>query len=55
MMKEYDVIAIGTGSAMFVVDGMMRQKPDLKVAVVDKDEPLQGTPPVVLPPRFPGG
>ncbi len=38
-MKEYDVIAIGTGSAMNVVDGMMQRNPDIKVAVVDKDEP----------------
>jgi dihydrolipoamide dehydrogenase len=39
MMKEYDVIAVGTGSAMYVVDGMMRQRPGIKVAVIDKDEP----------------
>jgi len=38
-MKEYDVIAVGTGSAMYVVDGMMQRNPDIKVAVVDKDEP----------------
>jgi mycothione reductase len=38
-MKEYDVIAVGTGSAMYVVDGMMRRKPEVKVAVVDKDAP----------------
>ena len=38
-MKEYDVIAIGTGSAMNVLDGMMQRSPDLKAAVIDKDEP----------------
>jgi dihydrolipoamide dehydrogenase len=38
-MKEYDVIAIGTGSAMYVIDGMMQRNPNLKVAVIDKDEP----------------
>jgi dihydrolipoamide dehydrogenase len=38
-MKEYDVIAIGTGSAMYVVDGMMRRDSNIKVAVIDKDEP----------------
>ncbi len=38
-MKEYDVIAIGTGSAMNVIDGMMQRAPNIKVAVIDKDEP----------------
>jgi mycothione reductase len=38
-MKEYDAIAIGTGSAMYVLDGMMQHNPDLKFAVIDKDEP----------------
>jgi dihydrolipoamide dehydrogenase len=38
-LKEYDVIAIGTGSAMYVVDGMIQRDPKLKVAVIDKDEP----------------
>jgi len=33
------MIAIGTGSAMIVIDGMMRRSPDLKTAVIDKDEP----------------
>ena len=33
------MIAVGTGSAMYVVDGMMQRNPDIKVAVVDKDEP----------------
>ncbi len=38
-MKEYDVIAIGTGSAMNVIDGMFQRDPGIKVAVIDKDEP----------------
>jgi mycothione reductase len=38
-MKEYDLISIGTGSAMSVVDAMLQINPNLKVAVIDKDEP----------------
>jgi len=38
-LKEYDVIAIGSGSAMNVLDLMIREKADLKAAVIDKDEP----------------
>jgi mycothione reductase len=38
-MKQYDVIAIGTGSAMSIVDGIIRRNPRIKVAVIDKDEP----------------
>ena len=38
-MKEYDVIAVGTGSAMYVVDGMIQRNPKIKAAVIDKDEP----------------
>lgn len=38
-MKEYDLIAIGTGSAMYLVDPMIQRNPELKVAVIDKDEP----------------
>jgi hypothetical protein len=32
-MKEYDVIAIGTGSAIYVIDGMMQRNPNIRVAV----------------------
>jgi len=39
MLKEYDIIVIGTGSAMAIVYAMMQDKPDLRVAVIDKDEP----------------
>ena len=38
-MKKYDLIAIGSGSAMNLVSPMMGQNPDMKVAVIDKDEP----------------
>jgi mycothione reductase len=38
-LKEYDVVAVGTGSAMYVVDGMVRRDPKIRVAVIDKDEP----------------
>jgi len=38
-MKEYDLISIGTGSAMYVVDAMLQTNPNLRVAVIDKDEP----------------
>jgi mycothione reductase len=38
-MKEYDLISIGTGSAMSVVDAMLKTNPNLRVAVIDKDDP----------------
>jgi len=38
-LKEYAVIAIGTGSAMYVLDGMMQRDPSMRAAVIDKDEP----------------
>src|ERR687898_2702984 len=38
-MKEYDLISIGTGSAMHIVDAMLQRNPNLQVAVIDKDEP----------------
>ena len=38
-MKEYDLISIGTGSAMGIVDAMINQNPNMTVAVIDKDEP----------------
>ncbi len=39
MVIKYDVIAIGTGSAMNIVEAMLNQDEDLKVAVIDKDPP----------------
>jgi len=38
-VKEYDLISIGTGSAMNIVDAMIQENPRMKVAVIDKDEP----------------
>jgi len=38
-MKEYDLISIGTGSAMSIVEAVIRENPRMKVAVIDKDEP----------------
>ena len=34
-MKDYDIIAIGTGSAMTIVSALMEQRPDIRVAVVE--------------------
>jgi mycothione reductase len=38
-MKDYDVIAIGSGSAMNIVDAILQDSPNIEVAVIDKDEP----------------
>jgi mycothione reductase len=38
-MKEYDLIVIGTGSGMVIADAAIQETPDLKVALIDKDEP----------------
>jgi len=38
-VKEYDLISIGTGSAMNIVSAMIQKNPRMKVAVIDKDEP----------------
>jgi mycothione reductase len=38
-MKQYDLISIGTGSAMSVVEAMISENPTVRVAVIDKDEP----------------
>lgn len=38
-LTEYDAIAIGTGSAMNIIEAMLGRNPELKVAVIDKDEP----------------
>lgn len=38
-MKEYDLISIGTSSAMHVVDAMLQTNPNLRMAVINKDEP----------------
>ena len=38
-MKEYDAIIIGTGSAMNIIDTMIRSNPNSRIAVIDKDKP----------------
>ncbi len=38
-MKEYDLIAIGSGSAMNIVSAVIQGNPRVKIAVIDKDEP----------------
>jgi len=38
-MKEYNLIVIGTGSAMEIVDAVMKESPHWRIAVIDKDEP----------------
>ena len=38
-MKEYDLIVIGTGSAMNLLDPMIQENPGIRIAVIDKDEP----------------
>jgi dihydrolipoamide dehydrogenase len=38
-LEEYDIIAIGTGSAMNIVPAVINANPETKVAVIDKDEP----------------
>ena len=38
-VKEYDLIVIGSGSAMEIVNAMEQETPGIKVAVIDKDEP----------------
>jgi len=38
-MKEYDLVSVGTGSAMNIVGFMIQKNPQMKVAVIDKDEP----------------
>jgi mycothione reductase len=39
LIKDYDLIVVGTGSAMSIAESMVQENPHLKVAVVDKDEP----------------
>jgi dihydrolipoamide dehydrogenase len=37
-LKEYDLIVIGTGSVMDIVNAVLQANPRMKVAVIDKDE-----------------
>ncbi|MEZ5334302.1 MAG: dihydrolipoyl dehydrogenase [Methanolobus sp.] len=38
-MKEYDLIVIGSGSGMNYVNAILDADPEMKVALIDKDEP----------------
>ncbi len=38
-MKAYDLIVIGSGSAMEIVNAMFQENQSMKVAIIDKDEP----------------
>src|SRR3989442_1556988 len=38
-MEEYDLIIIGSGSAMNFVDVLIHENPKIRIAVIDKDEP----------------
>jgi dihydrolipoamide dehydrogenase len=38
-MKEYSLIVVGSGSATNIIDSMIDMDPDLKIALIDKDEP----------------
>ena len=38
-MKDYDFIAIGTGSAMSIIDALLQENLELKIAAIDKDDP----------------
>ncbi|MGA2238564.1 MAG: hypothetical protein ABSG74_05075 [Candidatus Bathyarchaeia archaeon] len=41
-MKEYDVIVIGSASAMNTLSATIQRDPATRVAVIDKDEPSCG-------------
>jgi len=38
-MENYDLIVIGTGSAMHYINPIIDSNPEIKIAVIDKDEP----------------
>jgi dihydrolipoamide dehydrogenase len=39
VLKDYDLIVIGTGSVLETVNAMERENPRMRLAVIDKDEP----------------
>jgi mycothione reductase len=39
ILKEYDFIVIGTGSAMEIVNALIQDNPRMKAAIIDKDKP----------------
>jgi mycothione reductase len=38
-LKEYDFIAVGSGSVLEIINAIAEENPNVKVAVIDKDEP----------------
>ncbi len=38
-MKNYDLVVIGTGSAMNYINPIIDSNPEIKIAIIDKDEP----------------
>ena len=38
-MKSFDLVVIGTGSAMDIVDALLQKNPNINIAVIDRDEP----------------
>jgi len=38
-MKNYDLISVGSGSAMAIVEAFIQEKPKAKIAVIEKDTP----------------
>ena len=38
-MENYDLIMIGTGSAMNYMDHIIDSNPEMKIAVIDKEDP----------------
>jgi dihydrolipoamide dehydrogenase len=38
-MKDYDIIVVGTGSVMNIVSAVLDDRPNFRVAVIDKDTP----------------
>ncbi len=38
-LKQYDLIVVGTGSAMEVANAALQENPQWRIAVIDKDEP----------------
>src|SRR5437762_4180569 len=38
-VQEYDLIILGSGSGMNFVDALIQENPEIRIAVIDKDEP----------------
>ena len=39
IVKEYDWVVVGSGSAMIIVEAITQKNPEAKIAVIDKDDP----------------